>query len=119
MGGTPIIAPTTGGLTRQVLDHRDGSHNGVAMPVEYKTLVGSQGVPYIYEDYVSVETISESMMKLYNLEESERTKLRSKVKEYAKTQFNISDTVDDWHTTMSECIEKFKSGYQAWECEEL
>ena len=119
MGGTPMIAPTTGGLTRQVVDHRDGSHNGVAMPIEYRTLVGSQGVPYIYEDYVSAETIAAAMMKLYNLAPDERKELSKKVKSYAKTQFEMGDTIDDWHSTMAECVEKFKEGYQAWKCEEL
>jgi glycosyltransferase involved in cell wall biosynthesis len=119
MTGTPIIAPTTGGLTRQVVDHRDGSHNGVAMPIEYQTLVGSQGVPYIYEDYVSAETVSSAIMKMYCLPPDEKKALSEKAKSYAATQFKISDTVDSWDETMSECIEKFKSGYQAWECEEL
>ena len=119
MGATPIIAPCTGGLTRQVVDHRDGTHNGVAMPIEFKTLVGSQGVPYIYEDYVSVETIADGIMTLYNKTPDEMNALKKKVKSYAKTQFNISDTVDEWHATMSECVERFKKGYKAWECEEL
>jgi glycosyltransferase involved in cell wall biosynthesis len=119
MGGTPIIAPKTGGLTRQVEDHRDGTHNGVAMPIEYRTLVGSQGVPYIYEDYVSAETISDAIMKLYSLSPEEKSELSKKVKDYAKTQFNMQDTVDDWNETLSECIESFKEGYQPWRCEEL
>ena len=37
--GNPIIAVKTGGLTRQVVDHRDGSENGVALDVEYQSLV--------------------------------------------------------------------------------
>jgi glycosyltransferase involved in cell wall biosynthesis len=119
MGATPIIAPTTGGLTRQVVDHRDGTHNGVAIPIEFKTLVGSQGVPYIYEDYVAAESISSAIMTLYNKSPDEMKALKVKVKNYAKTQFNIHDTIDDWDRTMIECIEKFKTGYKAWECEEL
>ena len=120
MSGTPIIAPMTGGLTRQVVDHRDGSHNGVAMPIEFKTLVGSQGVPYIYEDYVSSETISNAMYKLFSMDTSERKELSKKVKEYAKTQFSIQTTIDQWDETLSECVENFKKGkYQPWTCEEL
>ena len=45
--GTPIIAPKTGGLTRQVVDHRDGSENGIALDIEFQSLVGSQSVPFI------------------------------------------------------------------------
>lgn len=119
MGGTPIIAPCTGGLTRQVLDHRDGSHNGVAMPVEFRSLVGSQGVPYIYEDYVSNETIASAMMKLYNLSPEERKELNKKVKDYAKTQFSMKDTISEWDRTMYECMQEFKKEYKAWRCEEL
>ena len=40
--GNPILAVKTGGLTRQVVDHRTGHENGVALPVELQTLVGSQ-----------------------------------------------------------------------------
>ena len=68
--GTPIIAPKTGGLTRQVVDHRDGSHNGVACDVDLKTLVGSQAVPYIYEDYVKNENFADAMMKLFEIKNS-------------------------------------------------
>ena len=53
MTGTPIIASKTGGLTRQVVNHRDGTENGVALDIVSQTLVGSQNVPYIYEDYAN------------------------------------------------------------------
>ncbi|MDB4337455.1 glycosyltransferase family 4 protein [bacterium] len=119
MTGTPIIAPQTGGLTRQVVDHRDGTHNGVALPIEFKSLVGSQGVPYIYEDYVSSETIASGIMKLYENTPEERDVLSKKVKNYAKTQFGVTETVDRWDATMHECLEEFKKGYKAWRCEEI
>mgnify|MGYP001338710507 CR=1 FL=1 len=53
--GTPIIATKTGGLTRQVVDHRDGTENGFALEPDVRSMVGSQMVPYIYEDYVQNE----------------------------------------------------------------
>ena len=66
MTGTPIVAPKTGGLTRQVVDHRDGTENGAALPIDLKTLVGSQSVPYIYEDYCTVEDAADAIFELYN-----------------------------------------------------
>ena len=114
--GTPMIAIKTGGLTRQVVDHRDGSHNGVALDVELKTLVGSQQVPYIYEDYVSCESTSEAMMKLYELPKSEKLKLRKKVLDYVNFEFNHQDTIDDWHKTMKDTQENWKERYQRWSC---
>ena len=74
--GRPIIGATTGGLTRQVIDHRDGSENGVALRIESRTLVGSQVVPYIYEDYVSNETTASAIEKLYRLSPDEKKSIR-------------------------------------------
>ena len=89
------------------------------MPIEFKSLVGSQGVPYIYEDYVSNETIANAMMSLFNLTPEEKKELNKKVKEYAKTQFAMEDTVSEWDRTMYECLQEFKNEYKPWRCEEL
>ena len=119
MTGTPIIAPKTGGLTRQVEDHRDESHNGVALEVELKTMVGSKNVPYIYEDYVSSEAFADAIMKLYSLTPNEKIKLSKKVKDYANYEFAYQDTIDDWHNTMLNCIKEFKSKRKRWTIEEV
>ena len=107
--GTPVIALKTGGLTRQVVDHRDGSHNGVALDVELKTLVGSQQVPYIYEDYVSCETVAKSFMKMFELSDLEKKALSKKVREYVKSEFDYDTTVDLWDKTMTRTLESFPS----------
>ena len=106
--GTPIIAVTTGGLTRQVIDHRDGSENGIALPVEVRTLVGSQTVPYIYEDYVSAETIGDAFYKMYSMPDEERDALSKKVRDYALSEFSYQDTVDKWHETMMDLLKDWK-----------
>jgi hypothetical protein len=109
MTGTPIVAVKTGGLTRQVVDHRDGSENGIALDVDLKTLVGSQTVPYIYEDYVSNENVTNGIEKIYKktINEYDRKKLSEKVLNYAKTQFGYQDVVDKWNDSMLEAIEEF------------
>ena len=116
MTGTPIVAVKTGGLTRQVVDHRDGSENGVALDIELKTLVGSQQVPYIYEDYVSCESTAEAMMKLHDLPPDERLKLRKKANDYIKSEFNHQDTIDNWHETMKDTQENWRERYKRWVC---
>jgi len=113
--GTPIIAQKTGGLTRQVEDHRDGSQNGVALDVELRTLVGSQQVPYIYEDYVSNETTSKAIMKIYNLDEDEREELSNKVIDYVNSEFNHQTMIDKWDTTLSSLIDNWKDNYKRFE----
>lgn len=117
--GKPIIALKTGGLTRQVVDHRDGSENGIALPVELRSLVGSQMVPYIYEDYVTNETIANSFMKMYEMGPEARKKLGQKARAYVQSEFNLQKTVSQWHETLSKTIETWsqdkKSIYQPWE----
>lgn len=109
MTGTPIIAPKTGGLTRQVVDHRDGSHNGVALDIDTKTLVGSQSVPYIYEDYANTESFAKAISKIYNLSDKDKKELSVKVKKYADYEFKYQDTIDEWHDTLLKTIKSFKS----------
>ena len=112
--GRPIIAAKTGGLTRQVVDHRDGTENGVALPIEFKTCVGSQLVPYIYEDYVSCETIANGIEKLYNLSPVERNQLGEKARAYVQSEFAYDDVIDRWHETLNETIQNWKSRRENW-----
>ena len=118
MTGTPIIAPKTGGLTRQVVDHRDETHNGVALDIDFKTMVGSQTVPYIYEDYVHNENFASAMMKLFNMSKKDKYVLSKKVKNYANSEFSQDKTINAWHETMTEAIEKF-SRRKNWQIEEV
>ena len=115
--GTPIIAMKTGGLTRQVVDHRDGSENGVAIPVEVQTLVGSQSVPFIYEDYCSPEALAEALWKLYQMPYDEKQELRKKVYSYARSEFSLNQTINDWHETMLDTVENWKERRKPWTLE--
>ena len=117
--GKPIIALKTGGLTRQVVDHRDGTEHGVALPVEIRSLVGSQMVPYIYEDYVSNQTIATAIMKLYEMGPEKRAQIGTRAREYVKSEFNLQKIISDWHETLSKTIADWKqdkaSIYRPWE----
>lgn len=112
--GRPVIAAMTGGLTRQVVDHRDNSENGVALPIEFKTCVGSQAVPYIYEDYVSNETTAAAIEKLYRMSPDEREALGEKASAYVKSEFDYQSTIDMWHETMNKTISGWKENYKSW-----
>ena len=114
MTGTPIIAAKTGGLTKQVINDIEGGENGIALNVDLKTLVGSQTVPYIYEDYVTNQNVANGIMKLYNMDKKKKSKLSSKVLRYAKNQFNHQKTIDRWHETMLSALENFKNKKRKW-----
>ena len=108
--GNPIIAAKTGGLTRQVVDHRDGTENGIALDITLKTVVGSQSVPYIYEDYASIEDAANAIHKLYSMSEEEIGALGSKARAYVQSEFSIDNTIDAWHNTLKKLVEDWREG---------
>lgn len=108
--GKPIIALETGGLTRQVTDWRDGSEQGVALKPVKKLLVGSQQVPYIYEDYAGTLETADAYMKLFEMSEEEKDAMQKKCIDYVDFEFNYNDVITKWDTTLESCINDFKTG---------
>ena len=118
--GNPIIALKTGGLTRQVVDHRDGTENGIALPVEFQTLVGSQLVPYIYEDYVSNETVARAILDVYLWGPEKRKMVGNKAKDYVQSEFNLQTTIDKWHDSLTDLCDSWKEkSKRRWHLEEI
>ena len=107
--GNPIIALKTGGLTRQVVDHRDGSENGFALEPDVRNLVGSQMVPFIYEDHVNNHNVANAFMRMYELGPEGREELGEKARSYVMSEFNISDTVRLWDETLTSTMETWNS----------
>ena len=68
--GTPIIATMTGGLQDQLTD----GENWYGIPVypASKAIIGSQEVPYIYEDRVSQQDVVDALVKMYEMSNDER-----------------------------------------------
>ena len=121
MTATPIIAPLTGGQTRQVVDHRDGTENGYALPIEFQTMVGNQMIPYILEDYTSIDTITEKIMNMYATRQNPRQyqKLCDKVKSYADFEFNYEKRIDQWDNLIEHTIQTWKTRYNRYKMEVL
>ena len=121
MTGTPIIAPMTGGQTRQVVDVRDGTPNGIALPIEYQTMVGNQQIPYILEDYCSVETIANGMLELYCAKQHKPTwqSLKSKVLEYANYEFNYENRINQWDNLIEDTIQSWETRYNRYKMEAM
>ena len=118
--GNPIIATKTGGLTRQVVDHRDGTENGIALEVDLKSMVGSQSVPYIYEDYASIDNITKAINTMFEMPKEEREALGQKAKSYVDSEFNHQKTIDLWSDSLEKLIMEFKEGNKKyWKMEKL
>lgn len=107
--GRPIIALKTGGETRQVEDYRDGTQHGVGINPIKRVLVGSQQVPYIFEDLAGTQDSVDALMTVFEYTDEEKAAMREKVLNYVDHEFNYDDVVAKWDTTLTKCIEDFKA----------
>jgi len=118
----PIIASYTGGMIRQVEDYRDGSFNGICIKPAARTLIGSQGVPYIYDDHVNYEDVAKGMMELYEMGDAKRRELGYKASAYVDHEFVFGKMISEWDRTLTECINKFnkeKKTVKRWDVSKL
>lgn len=109
MCGKPIIVIKTGGLTRQVEDPETGEQFGIGLTPEVRTLVGNHMVPFIYEDFISHETLSEAFMKMHDMGPEEREKLGKKAMERAQREYSIDKVVSDWDQSLTKTIDGWKT----------
>ena len=122
--GKPTVLLCTGGETDKAIDPRDGSANGVALKPVKRQLVGSQMVPYIYEDFADLNEVADAFMKLYEMTDEEKAAMAQKCVEFVDYAFDYKKMVADWDTTMTNCIDNFKnqknSGtYDDWTFDEI
>lgn len=106
--GKPVIALKTGGETSKVVDKYDGSTHGVAIEPIKRSLVGSQMVPYIYEDIAGTEDVVKAFMTVYEMTAEEKSAMSDKCIAYVRKEFNVQDMITKWSTTLDECITTFK-----------
>lgn len=119
MCGKPIIALKTGGLSRQVEHPETGEQFGIALEPEVRTLIGNHMVPYIYEDFVSHETVSKAYMKMYEMGPEERERIGKRALERARKDYSIQKMVEDWDRTLTKTTDEWKTNYRSWKVNEL
>tara|TARA_Y100000592_G_C5475029_1_gene321796 strand:- start:1714 stop:2967 length:1254 start_codon:yes stop_codon:yes gene_type:complete len=120
---TPIIVNMTGGLQEQVTDGEDNWF-GIGIQPASKAVIGSQDVPYIYEDRISKEDFLEAMEDFYNMPEEQRLKMGSEGRKYVLKNYSLSTYVGSWYQTLNSIFEKYGSwenrkNYKKWEMCEL
>jgi glycosyltransferase involved in cell wall biosynthesis len=105
--GTPIIVNMTGGLQEQVTDGKEWF--GVGITPASRAVIGSQEVPYIYEDRVSKEDFIAALEKMHNLSREERKALGLKGRQHMINKYDLSKFAKKWEETMDAFIEKYGS----------
>lgn len=109
MCGKPIIALKTGGLTRQVVDHETGFHHGIGLDPDVRSLVGNQMVPYIYEDFVTHQTLTDAFVKMYEMGDEKRKEIGNIAMNYAHKNYDLQKMVNDWDLSLTKLINDWKS----------
>jgi len=107
--GTPIIVNMTGGLQEQVTDGENWF--GIGIEPTSKCIIGSQQVPYIYEDRVSKEDFLKALEDIYNMTAEERFELGLQGRNHVMTNYNFSEFQDSWR----ELVEKTMESHGSWE----
>lgn len=115
---TPIIVNMTGGLQEQVTDGKEWF--GIGIEPASKSIIGSQDVPWIYEDRISKEDFINALEEIYRKSPEERTELGKKGREHVMKNYNFETFNSTWTNLMLEIHEKHGSwdsrkGYKGWE----
>jgi len=108
MCGKPIIAIKTGGLTRQVENPETGEQYGIALDPDVRCLVGNQMVPYIYEDFISHETLKKAFMDMYEFGPEKREEIGRRAMERARTEYSMKNVISSWDETLTKTINNWK-----------
>jgi len=104
---TPIIATMTGGLQEQVVGPE--GENGVALYPASKSIIGSQQVPYIFEDRLSKKSFHNALDKMYHGGEEFRKELGEQGRRHVLQNYNFSDFNERWINLMLSVHEQFGS----------
>ena len=92
--GTPILVNMTGGLQDQVTDGENWF--GIGLTPSSKAIIGSQQVPYIYEDRLNKDDFLEGITKLYEMGNEERNKLSAAGRAWSQDMFGFEKFTKAW-----------------------
>ena len=115
--GTPVMVTMTGGLQFQVTDGDEWF--GVGLEPCSRAVIGSQDVPYIYEDRVSEDDFVDGLVKLYEMNPQERSRLGLRGRKWTQKEFNFEDFIQRWDDLFTEITEEHgswasRTGYSSY-----
>ena len=119
---TPIIVNMTGGMQEQVTDGKEWF--GIGLEPSSKAIIGSQDVPYIYEDRLSKEDVVGALVRFYNLTKEERAEMGRKGRDHVTSNYSFAKYSGNWYQAFQHVFENHGSwdtrkNYKHWSIEEL
>ena len=119
---TPILVNMTGGLQEQVTDGEN--YFGVALEPTSKAVIGSQDIPFIYEDRLSQESVVQGLLDVFNMTPEERAALGAAGREHVLKNYNFEAYGKKWVELLSDVAANMGSwenrkNYKSWYLEEV
>ena len=120
--GTPILVNMTGGLQEQVTDGENWF--GIGLEPSSRAIIGSQEVPYIYEDRLNKEDFINALMELYEMGREKRRELGEAGRNHVQKNYNFENFINEWDKTLATIYEKHgswsnRAGYQKYQFKEI
>jgi glycosyltransferase involved in cell wall biosynthesis len=120
---TPIIVTMTGGLQEQVMNEEEEMF-GFGIVPSSKAIIGSQQVPYIYEDRISKEAFIDAITTMYELDPEERQEMGQKGRQHVMKNYNLEKNMQHWDDLLTMVSEKqgswdTRKNYKSWELIEV
>ena len=107
--GTPIIVNMTGGLQEQVTNGKDWF--GVGIEPTSKAIIGSQEIPWIFEDRLSEEAVVAAFEKIFSMTPEERKEMGAKGREHVLSNYGFEKYTQTW----VEYLEKIHEEEGSWD----
>ena len=119
---TPIVVTKTGGLQEQV--ERGKKKFGVGIDPSSKAVIGSQQVPYIYEDRISQRDFNRALTKMYKMSSGQRKQMGLEGRNHVLQNYNFENYQETWVEYMLKIHEEegsweTRKGYNGIRFEEI
>jgi len=111
----------TGGLKEQVTNGEDWF--GIGIEPSAKALIGSQDIPYIFEDRVSQDDVVDALVKLYEDKEATRA-MGLAGREHVIKNYSFKDYCKKWDDLLKSVHDRYgswetRNHYNRWELLEV
>lgn len=115
--GTPIIATMTGGLQEQVTNGVDWFGVGI-QPVS-SAIIGTQKIPYIYEERIAKKDFLAAMNSMMTITEEEKKKMIQGGLNHVQENYSFEKYVESWVNLLEDVHQRYGSwntreGYKRW-----
>jgi hypothetical protein len=97
----------TGGLQEQVTDGAEWF--GIGLQPTSKAIIGSQDVPYIYEDRTNKEQLFSALTKMMALGKEGRKQMGLKGKEHVNKNYSFDDFKNNWIKVIDDVVQNNSS----------